>query len=694
MNDNSRMIKNCYIAAGAAVLCFLGLSVFAGIGWESNDDMGIAGCIMASGEGSTVFLQKWLVLFLHGLYDRVPRVNWWLIMSLAAIAAGLFCFVFEVYQKKKRLLATVFSAVILISVYVSAARNMNFTKTAAIAAVGGIALVTDSVFSEKKAKYAVLALGTEMLLLSAAIRIETALMALGFLAATGFTYFIYWWQAEQKKSWKVYVKPSILLLTVALIVLASIPVNQVMLTDSEKEYVEYNLARSNVQDFVSEYPLWEEASGQYEAIGISENDYKAFTGWLHEDPEVFGTQTLRKIGTLRKTAEKSIKKAIAQTLEAAMNNRLFAVSVVLMLLVTAFYSLSSVKYNISKCAFLNAFLFSVLLFLMYYGRLPERVLYSAVVLNISCFIILPEYYVESDMKRNAEKVVRFLQKPVNIAIIAFGIVVILGVARKALLAAAAVIMLYVFSILTLRGGLEKAENFLTRIGKKFPSSILMTVFGVFLLVYFMVIPEKMETPFDSHEQEAAKRAECLDIIDRERENVYLVPVCMPAGQSWGSWTCGPHDYCPNKFELGGWGARRPYNVLQLDKYGISNPMKALVERNDTYSFDDPEFNTPVITTFLQEHYDENTTVSRIRKLGDYYLIKYQKRIPDSELNEIDENCKVRELSIRVAEGKLQFFAGVSGIPDGAERFYCNITNDKGNSTYQLGKQNEGLSAVL
>ena len=601
------------------------MAVFFGVGWDSNDDNAIANCLAAAHEGGTVFQHKWLIYLLHGLYEIAPALNWWLVFSLIVMAVSLFFIILRLYETKSLLPATMCSLAVFLTCYFWSVCEINFTRTAAIAAAGGLCLITAGVSNSEGIRSARCLSGLFMMLLSAAIRHNVALLALCFLAGWGFCYFGYEFFVLKDKKPLNYAIPMLLLCAVAGIVFFSNSIDQKFDTEAEAKYREYNHARAAVKDYMSEFPLWEDAEEEYTAIGVTKNDLKAIDKWIHADNDFITTELFLAISKLRKKDTHSFPGIISDVISKISQYPccLFLVCTALLLLILNIFKKSA--YGVFGYLVLTFAALAACSSLLYSGRLPRRVMFSIFILYVCSYMFLPERgrpsVGTSDVK-TAEA----------------------GYSEKAtyVLVAAAVFSVVVYAVNT-----------------------------------------ALVTPFDKCEDAAAVREECLDVLNADKENTYFLPAGLCAEQRGNTWYMYPEGYLSNVFRLGGWAARAPFIISRLGEAGISNPMEALL-RDSVYSLDCQD-NTKVniIRKFLREHYDSRASYSRLKKLGNYWIIKYQGKIKDSQLKR-DNSCRVGNLQIGESEdGYLEISAEVDGLPEGVDYVYCNVTNKGVRATYRV-----------
>ena len=189
-----------------------------------------------------------------------------------------------------------------------------------------------------------------------------------------------------------------------------------------------------------------------------------------------------------------------------------------------------------------------------------------------------------------------------------------------------------------------------------------------------------------------------EFIDASRDEIYLLffPLIHhpPQPGTFGLWEPLPADYCPNYFALTNWDATTPTNINRLKAYGIGNPVKALFERDDTYSDYDRN-----VFDFIRHHYGENITCSKVKNFKDEGLIvQYSQPILKEN---IKENVKSQ---VEIVKDEYLVYGGengfhIKGSLDVKEdmdikALYCNVQSEDGILSYRLNWSEERFEGIF
>lgn len=547
----TRNTKNAIWCAVAAFVSVWMLAVICGIKWETNDDAGIAYLLVKTVSGGSVFQHKLLSYFLHTFYRAFPGINFWLINSINVIATGFAASVYAIRRKNGAVATAIIVLVLLCTLWFFVLPIMNFTRTAMIGLCGGMMLVFQA-FNEtgKRHRIATFAIGMLIMLAGIAVRTEVMLPALAFMFSMGLSFFM---QTKDKRSFALFMTGFVCLVLFFL-------VNNLLMTDAEKAFSEYNGNRSILSDYKNELPDYHEENAVYQNLGLSEADCDLLFNWVTEDTEVFSPQVIKKIAETRRVSYNLglLAFKLYWALWETVQYRDFY-PLLIMAVVAALYSIVKKKrYGLLQAVLLFGCFGVLYVYLVWSGRVVDRVVFGLLWALICCMLMIP-----ADNSKSRE------------------------------------------------------DNAL---GRAIP--MLLIAVSVAFSAYSCVQGNTLAVPWKEKPELKQLRAEVYDVINEDWENIYILPMSgVPdVEEAFDEWKSAPKDYCDNLFTLGGWGARCPYNVERLQSYGISNPMRALYERNNVYSC--RGWKSKEILDFLQRHYDENITLSEKGKIGNLDIIYY------------------------------------------------------------------------
>lgn len=187
--------------------------------------------------------------------------------------------------------------------------------------------------------------------------------------------------------------------------------------------------------------------------------------------------------------------------------------------------------------------------------------------------------------------------------------------------------------------------------------------------------------------------ELLDYITSRDTDTFFFPILEePVSVTEGCtiWSVIPPDYCNNLFYLGGWTARMPYKVQSLLERGITNPSRALLENDQVYTVE-----ATVTTDFLRNNYGKNTTMTGVAEIDGTMLVQYTCPIPDDQMAGLQINpaeLNILEETHGEKEG-WRISGRVEEVKDSV--IYCNLSINDVRYTYRIRTDGDGaFSAFL
>ena len=252
--------------------------------YETNDDLAMEALLYGSyGGGGTsflVFLNRILGIILLFLSSVIPQVNWYFVMHYAVC-------LFSIYVLAKTFIGRfgrngIFISVIMIAASLETLYYVQFTKTAAIAAVAGVIGLLFALREERR-NWTLLLISIGLVIVGSMIRFHSFLMVCPFL------FLVYLFElidvaTRQKNRIKAFaVIPVIVICTTLLCYGLGAVINNN--TPGAREFNEYNSYRSQLTDY--NYVL-DKTDGYYSELLMA-------TNWMHNDPEVFTTERLEEL---------------------------------------------------------------------------------------------------------------------------------------------------------------------------------------------------------------------------------------------------------------------------------------------------------------------------------------------------------------------------------------------------------------
>ena len=244
------------------------------------------------------FISPFLAMPLRGLYSFLPITNWWFVFSAAVLFVGLWIFLYLIFGMYGKNVQAFALAVAFCNVFWEAVckEPVNFTQTAGIACLAGMLLLIRGGLQNKKyAGFHQLA-GTFLMILSGFTRFKVMVMCMPFgIMAVCYGIFL-----EVRKGIRHSNRLKLLsLLCLTVVFCYGADTVYGLLDPSRKEYVDANAAREAIYDYKGMYPSFEEAAGQYTAIGVEESLLNMIYNNYTSDKNYFSSESLEKIGMLK-----------------------------------------------------------------------------------------------------------------------------------------------------------------------------------------------------------------------------------------------------------------------------------------------------------------------------------------------------------------------------------------------------------
>ena len=617
---------------------FIWLSVSIGMYWETNDDPSIAYLLSLRNNDFSPFQWQILSGILHFLFVHFPVINWWTVNTVFALWLSALTISYVIYKRYPARYADALVGIVLVALWVTAGHCLNFTRTAAAVAVGGCLLIADSILTEKDSpvQYGI---GCVLLLYGAAIRSYAALITLGFLAVTGGVWLLFDGFSFRKSWFRMHLRPILGLCLAAILFFGGWAVDSLTLSPQEKAYNDFNAVRSEVQDYPNAFPSYESAKDVYDSVGIDAQVRESLLfKWFSEDTDVITTEALEHLSAL-KTEDPSFSEWYIRVYE---HESLLLIGILICILL-----LFRDKWNILRIGIPAVFAVVCSLLLSWNGRIPARVFASVFFAMIGTVVFLAGEPCAIVKRENKNFDWRWLQK------------------IKPMCSKLLVIAFFI----------------------GFFASLWMTK------DYVDIASDNGQKPWTSNAGAAEHRSKSLDLIHNSKEYLYIFDLTAnpySVSDAYGMWERMGVGYCDNLFLLGGWDARHPDNMDRLAQWGITNPVKALIENprvRSVYSAD--------LLRYLRNVYEPRTTVSEVGMYGSTFFVQYCAPVADSKIDvSSSQTAKITE--IRQCSGDQSdiwyFAAQVENNGETVRDFYCNITLNGARYTYRLA-YNAGMACA-
>ena len=277
--------------------------VIVRVGFESNDDPTLAAFVdgqMANSTAYVPYINIVLGAALKGIYNVLGReIAWHTFCQYALLFAGFTALSFTLCERLGALRGAAVTTVLLLFFGVDVYCIINYTKTAAVCTVGGMALLLYAFEQEGRHRFAV-CLGVTLSVLGFLLRDMEFLPCFGLMAVLCLRPL---WNilaakssaGEKLKSFGRLALPYVLVL---LLCAGFYAVNAwAWSKEPWSVYHDFDKVRVAYSDYGR--PAYAEMPEAYEALGLSEADVQLAYDSNYFDPEVFSAETMQAITDAR-----------------------------------------------------------------------------------------------------------------------------------------------------------------------------------------------------------------------------------------------------------------------------------------------------------------------------------------------------------------------------------------------------------
>lgn len=636
--NGHREIASALWPAIALGICCGGLLFLMGPVYETSDDWYLAQQLSLGYRGT--FLAPWLSEAFIWLYATVHQLPWWSIFLFACGCLTLVIFLYDTFRRFSGWNRILLGCVWVAAIWICFLSKMNFTRTAfAVALSGGLLLNLAGTYDNKHKIFGFFerVIGAALLALSFMIRAQAALVAVFFLLL--FTAFEVV-SALQNRSGKLaqLCKKEVGRLLAIMLAAAFTVLGVTAGSDTAwEEYQNYNLVRSQVQDYAANYPAWEDASESYERLGLSENDMRLiFEQSFSEDTELLDASALTALTSMHKSLNRPIA-AFGALIQQTLTSHVLGLAAAFLL----FVYLSAENKTVWRRILISiAGAAGILLCFALLGRIELRVSEPVLfcILTVAFLLLkLPDKPVWKE-----DNGIRFICKK------------------------------------TVSTG-EQTRTVTQQLPLKQLVALCLCAVFAFRAIWPEVTKLHIPTASDERSEEVVAKT---DYFNGTRDRIYLLPM---EGDQWnqvvGTWRTFPQNYCPNVFFLGGWAARSPENVQQLADNGIANPVVSLFENPNVYTTYDE-----TVLRYVNEHYGEDITCTAVEPaswIGTVPVVKLT--APISAMHDPQGDIAYT-INAFYQCGNDDIWCLQISSEEEFDRIYCNVQSEGNTYSFFLEKQ--------
>ena len=293
-----RQAKRLFLLLAAGQVLLLGLILLlCNIKYEVSDDFimeMVASGVYTGQPDSHIMFSNVLLGWILTLFYRIPSNISWYFWGQMLLCLGSYLAITYVLTHSLQPGAAVFTTLVLTAF---TARDLyilpQFTKTAIAASMGGLMLLIWAVFHRKGWKLSLL--GGILALLGALVRQKAFYIAVAFAGILVLYESIRVLRSEKWNIREILLRawiPGAVLL--AVVFGCGIVDNFSYTADSDYSYYRaFTKTRAQILDYT--WLTYEECQQDFEAMGLSENDYNMILGWDFADPEVFSLERMEQV---------------------------------------------------------------------------------------------------------------------------------------------------------------------------------------------------------------------------------------------------------------------------------------------------------------------------------------------------------------------------------------------------------------
>jgi hypothetical protein len=373
-------------AAGSAACLGVALSTVT-LGFESNDDVGMAqivsGVTTGSPSAELIFSNILIGSVLKFLYGLTDRVNWYTVYLLGAHFLALAGLLWAFLRLQPSRMAVILFALLFVEFEVALLLRLQFTSTAILAAVSGIALILSRDEVSGQHSGPALICGGALVVLAGLIRPDAMYYAVVLLVP------LLAYEAFFFRRWRPFA--AIGLSVVIAVGAAAYNDWHYRKDPAWREFMAYNRARA----FIHDLPIVTYEHNTrffFDRVGWSYTDWGMFTNWFFTDRETFSRERLEAILNRFEGSAWSRAKS-GQYLADSLRPFHFFPPLVYANLILAIVLAAGSRVRVFLVVAAEYLLIeSVLLLFSWYAKLPARVLLpaylSAVV--VAFYVVLRE----------------------------------------------------------------------------------------------------------------------------------------------------------------------------------------------------------------------------------------------------------------------------------------------------------------
>jgi hypothetical protein len=290
MTADRRDIRLLLISALASGACLAAALAIVTLGFESNDDVGMAqivsGVTTGTPSAELIFSNILIGSVLKFLYGLTDRVNWYTLYLLSTHFVALTGLLWAFLRLQPSRMAVILFALLFVEFEVALLLRLQFTSTGILAAVSGIVLTLSRDETSGRRSTLAVCYGAALIVLAGLIRPDAMYYALVLLVP------LFAYEALLFRRWRPFV--AIGLSVVAVMAAVAYDGWHYRSDPAWHEFMAYNRARARIHDLpIVNYE--HNTRFFFDRIGWSYTDWGMFTNWFFTDRETFSRERFEAI---------------------------------------------------------------------------------------------------------------------------------------------------------------------------------------------------------------------------------------------------------------------------------------------------------------------------------------------------------------------------------------------------------------
>lgn len=559
INDSCKRIniKGPAVSLAVSVIVMLALQLLFEARFEQNDDAGmlsIASGLRGSFDSHLVYVSPILGRLLAGLYEMTRSVPWYTLVQTFAVLAGITALTWLTLNKLEGRMGICIALAINLVMSYECHIRMQFTKTTGLLAVASIGMLIYAVSEEEINRREIVA--GELLAMAGMLIRYKQFLSIGVLMLPLGLYYLFRLKGRSGRDLarRIGAAAAAALIAGAMLLGVGAVKKAAYSSDEWQSFMEFNRGRSGFLDYG--VPPYEDMKESLAGSGVDETTFSLIAGWNYGDTERVTTETWKLLSDARGSRALdsgfviSFARKAIRSVPAKSSFVMFAGVFVCWLLLARKRKSQYLIALAEAAAVLLTYMYMFYLSRMDCNRVEVGIwLAATMVLVLSC---------EGDAFEGG-------RSGSDTA------------SRRSLYGGIALLAVTVAA-----GGIMWSDNL--RINASGPASAA---------------------------SESAR--EVIEYMVEHRDICFVAKSgCVSFSTAYGPWDAVPKDAAVNYCSLGGWTSELPMSRENARRFGITNPYRDMIGRDDVLLIDN---NIGLTMRYIRKFYDPAATYEIADKVG-------------------------------------------------------------------------------